>query len=122
MTLTSGGERPAHTLMPVFEKVSVEIIKALASGSKRAPAGQIHFRGNARAPRTKRTGLRLGLAVDPPWPEGAGVSADLLERADERPDVGLGEVAGEVLLDPVPMLAARSLHRLAALIGEGDED
>jgi hypothetical protein len=50
------------------------------------------------------------------------VGADLLERPVERLDVGVGEVAGEVLFDCVPVVAAGLLHRVAALVGEDDED
>src|SRR5438093_3944838 len=62
------------------------------------------------------------LAADASWAEGAGVGAEFLEGADERLDVGVGEVAGEVLFDPVPVAAAGLLHRGAALAGEDDED
>ena len=50
-----------------------------------------------------------------------GVGADLLERAGERLDVGVGEVAGEVLLDRVPVWRGVFQH-LAALVGKDDED
>ena len=48
--------------------------------------------------------------------------ADLLERAGERLDVGVVEVAGEVLLDPVAVVPAGALERLAARVGEDDAD
>jgi hypothetical protein len=54
--------------------------------------------------------------------EGASVAADLLERAGERLDVLVGEMAGEVLFDPVPVVTAGLLHGLATLVGEDDED
>jgi hypothetical protein len=38
------------------------------------------------------------------------MGADLLEPADERLDVGVGELAGEVLFDRVPVVAAGMLH------------
>ena len=50
------------------------------------------------------------------------MGAEFLEGADEGLDVGVGEVAGEVLFDPVPVVAAGLLHRGAALVGEDDED
>jgi hypothetical protein len=50
------------------------------------------------------------------------VGADLFEGAGEGCDVGVGEVAGEVLFDPVPVVAAGLLHGGAALVGEDDED
>ena len=50
------------------------------------------------------------------------MGAEFLEGADERLDVGVGEVAGEVLFDPVSVVAAGLLHRGAALAGEDDED
>ena len=50
------------------------------------------------------------------------MGADLLERAGERFDVAVCELAREVLVDRVPVVAARSLQRLAALVGEDDED
>ena len=62
------------------------------------------------------------LAADAPWAEGAGVDADLLKGAGERPDVGVGEVAGEVLFDRVPVAAAGLHQHVAALFGEDDED
>jgi hypothetical protein len=46
------------------------------------------------------------LVADAARPEGSGVSADLVECARERLDVGLGEVAGEVLLDRVSVVEA----------------
>ena len=49
------------------------------------------------------------------------MGAEFLEGADERLDVGVGEVAGEVLFDPVPVVAAGLFHRGAALAGEDDE-
>jgi len=64
----------------------------------------------------------LALAADAPGAEWASVGADLLERAGERFDVAVSEVAGEVLADRVPVVAARLLHRLAASVGEDDED
>src|SRR5436190_23622582 len=67
------------------------------------------------------TSRALRLASDASRAEGAGVGADLLERAGQRLDVGVGEVAGEVLLDCVPVVAARFFHRGAALVGEDDE-
>jgi hypothetical protein len=62
------------------------------------------------------------LAADASRAEGAGVGADLLERAGERLDVSVGEVAGEVLVDRMPVVAAGSLHPGAALLGEDDQD
>jgi hypothetical protein len=50
------------------------------------------------------------------------VGAEFLEGAGERFDVGVGELVGEMLFDPVPVVAAGSLHRGAALVGEDDED
>jgi hypothetical protein len=50
------------------------------------------------------------------------MGADLLECSDERLYVGVGEVAGKVLIDPVPVIASRSVHRLTALIGKNDEN
>ena len=50
------------------------------------------------------------------------MGAHLVESADQRLDVGVGEVAGEVLFDRVPVVAAGLLHRPASLIGEDDED
>jgi hypothetical protein len=49
------------------------------------------------------------------------MGADLLERARERPDVGIRQVA-EVLLDSVPVVAAGSLHGLAPRVRKKDED
>ena len=46
------------------------------------------------------------LTADAPWTERPDVGADLLEGPGERLDVGVGKVAGEVLLDPVPVMAA----------------
>ena len=46
--------------------------------------------------------------------------ADLLEGAGERLDVGVVEVAREVLLDPVPVVPAGALERLAPRVGEND--
>ena len=48
--------------------------------------------------------------------------AQLGEGPVERLDVGIGEVAREVLLDAVPMVEPRLLHRRPALVGEDDED
>jgi hypothetical protein len=62
------------------------------------------------------------VAADASWAEGAGVGADLLEGAGERSYVGVGEVAGEMLFDRVPVVAAGLLHRVAALVDEDDED
>ena len=50
------------------------------------------------------------------------MGAEFLECADECLDVGVGEVAREVLFDRMPVVAARSLHRSAAHVGEDDED
>jgi len=50
------------------------------------------------------------------------VGAEFLECAGACLDVGVREVAGEVLFDRVPAVAARSLHRSAAHVGEDDED
>jgi hypothetical protein len=50
------------------------------------------------------------------------VGADLLERSSERLDVAVGEVAGEVLFDRVPVVSAGLLHRCTALVREDDED
>jgi hypothetical protein len=66
-------------------------------------------------------GRKPSLGADASWAEGAGVGADFLERAGERSNICVGEVAGEVLLDPVAVVVARSLHRLAALVGEEHE-
>src|SRR5881227_2615540 len=62
------------------------------------------------------------LTADAPWAEGPGVGAEFLEGAGERLDVGFGEVAGEVLFDPVPVVATGLLHRCAARVGEDDKD
>jgi hypothetical protein len=40
----------------------------------------------------------------------------------ERFDVGVGEVLGEVLFDPVPVVATGFLHGSSALVGEDDAD
>ena len=61
-------------------------------------------------------------AADAAWSERAHVGVELLERAGERFDVGVGERAGEVLCDPVVVLAAGACHRLAAFVGLDDED
>jgi hypothetical protein len=61
-------------------------------------------------------------AANAPGAKRTRVRADLLERAGERRDVGVGEVAREVLFDPMPVVAAGLLHRVAALVGEHDED
>ena len=66
-------------------------------------------------------GERL-LAADASGAERAGVRVDFLERAGEGFDVGVGEVAGEVLLDAVVVVAACSVHRLASVVGQHDED
>ena len=50
------------------------------------------------------------------------MNTEFLERASERLDVGVAEVAGEVLFYPVPVVAAGLLHRGAAFVGEDDED
>jgi len=50
------------------------------------------------------------------------VDTEFLERASERLDVGVGEVAREVLFDCVPVVPASLLHRDAPLVGEDDED
>jgi hypothetical protein len=50
------------------------------------------------------------------------VGAEFLECAGERFDVAVGEVAGEVLLDRVSVVAAGLLHRGPAVVGEDDED
>jgi hypothetical protein len=57
------------------------------------------------------------LVADASWPEGSGVSAELVECARERLDVGLGQVAGEVLLDRVSVVAAGLVDLDAALVG-----
>ena len=69
-----------------------------------------------------RMGRKPSLGADASWAEGAGVGSDLLECAGERFDVGVREVAREVLVDSVAVMAARLLHRLAALVREEDED
>jgi hypothetical protein len=61
-------------------------------------------------------------AADASWSKGAHVGIELLEASGERFDVGVGERAGEVLLDPVVVLAAGACHRLAALVGLDHED
>ena len=50
------------------------------------------------------------------------MGAEFFECAGEGFDVGVGEVAGEVLFDRVPVVAAGSLHRVAAVVGEDDEN
>ena len=66
------------------------------------------------------TSRALRLASDASWAEGAGVGAEFLECASECLDVGVGEVAGEVLFDRVSVVAARLLHRGMAFVGEDD--
>jgi hypothetical protein len=61
-------------------------------------------------------------AADASWSEGAHVGVELFEAAGERFDVGVGERAGEVFLDPVVVLAAGACHRLPAFVGLNDED
>jgi hypothetical protein len=60
--------------------------------------------------------------VDAAWAQRARVGTEFLERAGERLDIGVGEVAGEVPFDRVPVVAAGLLHRVAAVVGEDDED
>ena len=62
------------------------------------------------------------LVADASGPERSGVNADLLEGAGDGFDVAVGEVVGEVLFDGVSVVAARRFHRLAACVGEDDED
>src|SRR5262249_40249296 len=62
------------------------------------------------------------LAADSPRAEGARMGADLLERAGDGLDVGVCEVASEVLFDRVPVVSTRPLHRLTALVGKHYED
>src|SRR3954469_12478688 len=62
------------------------------------------------------------LAADASGAERAGVRVDFLECAGERFDVGVGEVAGEVLLDAVAVVPACTLHRPASFVGQHDED
>jgi hypothetical protein len=50
------------------------------------------------------------------------VGAEFFECAGERFAVAVAEVLSEVLLDRVAVVAARLLHRRAALVGEDDED
>ena len=50
------------------------------------------------------------------------MGADLLERAGEGFDLGVGEVLGEVAFDSVSVVAAGVLHGGGALVGEDDED
>ena len=64
----------------------------------------------------------LGLDADSPWAERARMRADLLECARERLDVGVGEVAREVLFDRVSVVAAGLVDHGTALVGEDDED
>jgi hypothetical protein len=49
-------------------------------------------------------------------------NAHLLECPGERLAVGVGQVTRKVLLDPMPMVPAGCLHRLAALVREDDEE
>jgi hypothetical protein len=50
------------------------------------------------------------------------VRGELLERACERPDVGVAQVLREVLFDRVSVMTARVLHRGPAVVGQDDED
>ncbi len=50
--------------------------------------------------------------------EGAGVSAELVERARERFDVGVAEVTGEVPVDCIPVVPASVLQFFPSLVGE----
>ena len=50
------------------------------------------------------------------------MGAQLFERTGQRFDVAVGEMAGEVLFDRVSVVTACLLHRLAAVVGERDED
>ena len=62
------------------------------------------------------------LAANAPGAKRADVGTDLAECPGQRRDVGVAQVAGEVLLDPVPVMAPRTLHRRAAIVREDDED
>src|SRR5436190_10962809 len=90
-----------------------------------AAAGRGPFTGLGRG-RLRPGGMRRlhaePLAADAPWAEGTGVGAELFERPGQGLDVGVGEVAREVLFDPVPVVAASPLHRTAALVRQDNED
>jgi hypothetical protein len=62
------------------------------------------------------------LTPDASGAEGTSMGTDLLECSDESLNVGVGQVARKVLIDPVPVITPRSVHRLTALIGKNDEN
>ena len=71
---------------------------------------------------TRRSTPLAGLAADAAGAEWACVGADFFEGAGEGFGVCVGEVLGEVAIDAVAVVAASVLHRLGALVGDGDED
>src|SRR6266566_1616019 len=107
--------------MPERSRVAARATAARSSGRTDASAPPYRPIG-VRTASTIQASLTEPLAADAPWAEGAGVGADLLERSGDRLDVGVGEVAGEVPFDRVPVVAASLLQGDAALVGEDHED
>src|SRR5947207_4970420 len=83
--------------------------------------GSAAWRG-ALVPRRVARLRQTLLAGDPAMAEAAGVSAELVERARERFDVGVAEVTGEVPVDCIPVVPASVLQFFPSLVGEADED